>query len=95
MGLYEYGGGAFLAFPVNVTLGGAEPLEARNPLILLVDRPAEVFRPESCLLPLTSSGNVLFSGGADALRAALAESGLQNYGAVYSLNETLQEENDP
>lgn len=94
-GLYEYGGGAFPAFPVNVTLGWAEPVEAERPLILLADRPAEVFRPESCLLPLTSSGNVLFSGGEDALRTALAESRLQDYGAAYSLNATLQEETNP
>ena len=37
----------------------------------------------------------LFSGGEDALRTALAESRLQDYGAAYSLNATLQEETNP
>lgn len=28
-GLYEYEGGGLLAFPVNVTLGAAKPIEAK------------------------------------------------------------------
>ena len=29
-GLYEYEGGGLLAFPVNVTLGSAKPIEAKK-----------------------------------------------------------------
>ena len=59
-GLYEYEGGGLLAFPVNVTLGSAKPIEAKNPLVMLIDNPAEILKADSCMLPLTSSGNVLF-----------------------------------
>lgn len=59
-GLYEYEGGGLLAFPINVTLGSAKPIEAKNPLVMLIDNPAEILKADSCMLPLTSSGNVLF-----------------------------------
>lgn len=78
MALYEYQGGGLPAFPVNVTLGAARPLEAARPLIVLVDRPEVLLDPGACLLPLTSSGNILFDDG-EALRAALADSPLQAY----------------
>ena len=60
IGLYEYEDGSLFAFPVNVTLGAAEPIEAKKPLIVLIDNPAETLKADSCMLPLTSSGNVLF-----------------------------------
>lgn len=41
VGLYQYDGETLLAFPVHVALGAAEPIEAKNPLIILVDKPAQ------------------------------------------------------
>ena len=37
--LYKYDGDGLLAFPVNVTLGAAEPIEAQNSLVILVNTP--------------------------------------------------------
>lgn len=85
-GLYEYEGGKLLAFPANVTLGLAEPLEAERPLILLIEEPAQALRVGSCLLPLTSTGNLLFAE-AEELRARWEGSGLSRYGAVRVLGE--------
>ena len=50
-------------------------LRAERPLVLLVEDPAASLRPDSCTLPLSSSGNLLFADGA-ALDAALEESPL-------------------
>ena len=80
-GLYEYEGGGLLAFPVNVTLGSAKPIEAKNPLIILVDKPAQSLKASSCMLPLTSSGNVLFAEG-EKLQESFDESKLIDYGSI-------------
>lgn len=85
MGLYEYEGETLLAFPVNATLGAADPIEAENPLLVLIDDPAAMLKADSCMLPLTSSGNVLFSDSG-GLREAFSHSALQDYGEVQSLN---------
>lgn len=57
--LYKYDGDGLLAFPVNVTLGAAEPIEAQNSLVILVKTPSETLKIDTCLLPLISSGNIL------------------------------------
>lgn len=85
-GLYEYEGGGLLAFPVNVTLGAAEPIEAKNPLIVLIDNPAETLKADSCMLPLTSSGNVLFSDD-DNFQQVFENSELKNYGDIQELGK--------
>ena len=85
-GLYEYEGGGLLAFPVNVTLGSAKPIEAKNPLVMLIDNPAEILKADSCLLPLTSSGNVLFLDR-DNLQQAFENSELKDYGHIQKFNE--------
>ena len=85
-GLYEYEGGGLLAFPVNVTLGLAKPIEAKNPLVMLIDNPAEILKADSCLLPLTSSGNVLFLDS-DNLQQAFENSELKDYGDIQKFNE--------
>lgn len=82
IGLYRYDHGKLLAFPVNVTLGAAKPIEAQNPLIILVDKPAQMLDAHSCMLPLTSSGNVLFADG-NKLQAEFAASDLNDYGTVH------------
>ena len=80
-GLYEYEGGGLLAFPVNVTLGSAKSIEAKNPLIVLIDNPAEILKADSCMLPLTSSGNVLFLDS-DNLQQAFENRELKDYGDI-------------
>ena len=85
-GLYEYEGGGLLAFPVNVTLGSAKPIEAKNPLVMLIDNPAEILKADSCLLPLTSSGNVLFLDS-DNLQQAFENSELKDYGDIQKFEE--------
>lgn len=86
MELYRYEGGRLLAFPVNVTLGAASPVEAERPLIVLVRQPARLLSAERCLLPLTSSGNVLFTDG-EPLRTAFESSALKEYGTVQPLQD--------
>ena len=85
-GLYEYEGGGLLAFPVNVTLGSAKPIEAKNPLIVLIDNPAEILKADSCMLPLTSSGNVLFLDSGN-LQQAFENSELKDYGDIQKFDE--------
>lgn len=82
--LYQYEKGKLLAFPVNVTLGAAKPLEAKNPLILLVDEPVETLGSKACLLPLASSGNVLFADGSK-IQTALETSALKDYCTLHKL----------
>lgn len=81
VGIYQYEDGKLFALPANVTLGVAEPIEAKKPLIILVDKPAQTLKADSFMLPLTSSGNVLFTDG-EELRKAFEESGLKDYGTV-------------
>ena len=86
VGLYQYDGETLLAFPVHVALGAAEPIEAKNPLVMLIDNPAEILKADSCLLPLTSSGNVLFLDS-DNLQQAFENSELKDYGDIQKFNE--------
>ena len=85
-GLYEYEGGGLLAFPVNVTLGAAKPIEAKNPLVVLIDNPVEILKADSCMLPLTSSGNVLFLDN-DNFQQVFENSELKDYGDIQKFGE--------
>ena len=85
-GLYEYDGGGLLAFPVNVTLGAAKPIEAKNPLVVLIDNPVEILKADSCMLPLTSSGNVLFLDN-DNFQQVFENSELKDYGDIQKFEE--------
>ena len=82
VGLYRYERGKLMAFPVNVTLGVAKPIEANTPLIILVDKPVQILDAHSCMLPLTSSGNILFTDG-NKLQAEFSASDLNDYGTVH------------
>lgn len=86
IGLYEYEDGSLFAFPVNVTLGAAEPIEAKKPLIVLIDNPAETLKANSCMLPLTSSGNVLFLDN-DNFQQLFENSELKDYGDIQKFDE--------
>lgn len=85
-GLYEYDGGGLPAFPVGVTLGMAEPVEAENPLVILINDPARDLDPKSCALPLASSGNILFADR-DRLEASFPGSGLEGRGEIQMLEQ--------
>ena len=87
--LYQYREGGLFAFPVNVTLSAAEPLAAKNPLIILVDEPAQILKADSCMLPLTSSGNVLFAN-AEQLKQVFEDSELRDYGAVQEFEGSVK-----
>ena len=54
---------------------------SKNPLIILVDKPAQSLKASSCMLPLTSSGNVLFAEG-EKLQESFDESKLIDYGSI-------------
>ena len=87
IGLYEYEDGSLFAFPVNVTLGAAEPIgRPKNPLIVLIDNPAETLKADSCMLPLTSSGNVLFLDN-DNFQQLFENSELKDYGDIQKFDE--------
>ena len=55
-------------------------------LVMLIDNPAEILKADSCLLPLTSSGNVLFLDS-DNLQQAFENSELKDYGDIQKFNE--------
>lgn len=85
VGLYRCEDGGLFAFPSGVTLGWAKPITAKNPLIILVDNPAQALNSKSCALPLASSGNILFPDR-DRLDAAFHGSGLEDDGEIQILD---------
>ena len=89
IGLYQYDGGELLAFPVNVTLSGADPIKAENPLIILVNNPSQTLQADSCMLPLTSSGNILFTNR-EQLQAKFEDSQLDDYASVETWNNDIK-----
>lgn len=83
--LYEYEGEELFVL-VQVLAGSARAIEVKNPLIILADKPEEVFKASSCMLPLTSGGHVLFTDG-EKLQSVFEESELSNYGEIRTLSE--------
>ena len=67
-------------------------MEAQNPLIILVDNPEETLKAKGCLLPLTSTGNLLFTDE-EKLLELLAKSELNNYVQIHIIGEETV--NDP
>lgn len=84
VGLYRCEEGGLFAFPSGVTLGWAKPVTAKNPLIILVDDPAQALNPKSCALPLASFGNILFPDR-EKLQSAFAVGGLDGYAGIQIL----------
>lgn len=74
LGFYEFSGDSFLVLPPNVASGNST-IQAKNPLIILVEDPVKTLKIKSFLLPMSSSGNVVFKNET-ILRAALNESPL-------------------
>lgn len=83
--LCEYRGSTLPVLPPCI-FGGAPLIYAENPLLILVEAPAKTLQAGSCLLPLSSSANLIFTDR-EALQQAFAQSGLQNYGAVEGLTD--------
>lgn len=84
--LYEYEEGGLLVLPACAVWGIAEPTKAKNPLIILANKPEEVFKASSCMLPLTSGGCVLFTDE-EKLQSVFSESELSNYGKIQTLEK--------
>ena len=59
--LASYSGKGLFSLPANAIFGADDPVTVNNPLLLIVDNPATVLKSTAFLLPLTSSGNVLFT----------------------------------
>lgn len=74
LGFYEFSGDSFLVLPPNVAFGNST-IQAKKPLVILVEEPVKTLSISSFLLPLSSSGNVVFKNEA-VLRAALNKSPL-------------------
>ena len=72
MGFYEFKGDSFLVLPPNVSYGEST-IQAKNPLIILVEDAVKTLKVESFLLPMSSSGNVVFKNEA-VLRSTLSGS---------------------
>ena len=77
MSIYEYTGKGLLAFPVNVGYG-ASAIQAKNPLVVIIDNPTETMKYAEFLLPMTSSGNVVFTDAA-LLEEEIKESDIAPY----------------
>lgn len=74
---YEYSGEEFLALPPNVGWG-SETVQAKKPLIILVDNPAVSLKAKGFLLYAASSGNVVFPNE-EKLRLGLSKFSLDPY----------------
>lgn len=72
--LCQYRGNGLLALRADMG-GGLVPVLTQHPLVLVLDRPAHVMKASSFLVPLSSTGNLLFAD-AQRLRKAAQENGL-------------------
>lgn len=79
VGLYEYIGDSLLALPFMAGIAD-HAQEVKNPLLILIENPATVMDPSGLLLPMASSGNLVFSGR-DKLERALTGSAVASYAA--------------
>lgn len=77
MGFYEFEGDKFLALPPNVGYGGST-IQAKNPLIILIDSPVSTLETKGFMIPAASSRNVIFSNE-EMLRLALSQSPMMEY----------------
>lgn len=74
---YEFEGSAFLALPPNVGYGGST-IQAKNPLVILVEEPTLSLKINSFILPSASSGNIVFPDE-EMLNVALQSSPIKEY----------------
>lgn len=84
--LCEYDDG-LLSLPVNV--GPSAPaFVSKNPLLIVIDAPADIMSASRFLIPLTSSGNLIFTD-ADMLQSEIENSCISPY--VARLDDLLLE----
>lgn len=74
---YEFSGNKFLALPPNVGYGGST-VQAKHPLVILVDKPTETLNVLGFLLPACSSGNIVFPNE-ELLRTELNKSSIKEF----------------
>ena len=74
---YEFSGDKFLALPPNVGYGGST-IQAKNPLVILVNNPVQSLNTLGFMLPACSSGNVVFPDE-NLLRTELAKTPVKDY----------------
>lgn len=77
IGFYKFTGEKFLALPPNVGYGGST-IQAKNPLVILVDNPVSLLKTKGFTLDAASSGNVVFANE-EMLRLALSKSPIKEY----------------
>lgn len=77
LGFYEYTGDKFLALPPNVGLAN-ETIQAKKPLIILVNNPISLLKTKGFLIPAASSGNIVFPDE-EQLHLALSDSLIKPY----------------
>ena len=75
--IYKYTGDGLLVFPANVGYS-ASAIEAKAPLIILIENPVETMKAAEFLLPMTSSGNIVFSDS-ELLQAEIKDSSISQY----------------
>lgn len=68
---YKFEGKTFLALSPNVGYGGST-IQSKNPLVILVDDPVISFAVKPFLIPLLSSGNIVFPNE-DVLRREISD----------------------
>ena len=86
--LCEYRNAELLALPPMVSYGVA-PIYAKNPLLIVVEDPLDAMKAASYLLPLSSSGNLLFAEDAQ-VGQHWAQSPLKDYGRIYTVAENIE-----
>lgn len=74
---YRYSGNGLLAFPTNVG-EYADAIQAKNPLIIMAETPTTSMNARGFLLPLSSSGNLIFTD-TEKLQAELERSLIHPY----------------
>lgn len=75
--LYSYGGSGLLSLSFYAGDGG-KIIEAKKPLVILIEGSVMDFNASSFLLPLSSSSNLLFTD-AEQLRRLVGESNISKY----------------
>ena len=81
---YEYTGVSFPALPPNAGYGDST-IQAEHPLVIITDNPIDIFKAKGFLMPLLSSGNIVFLDES-SLRSELAQSPLnENVASIDSV----------
>lgn len=72
LGFYRFEGEIFIALPPGVG-AGEKTIQAKNPLVILVDNPLKIFNVKGFLFPAATTGNLVFKD-AEKLKEILDKS---------------------